>query len=81
MEKKKVIYRALVLILIVILLIVFYILFKSFFPDVQQIKTFLLSFGAWSPVVFILLQIAQVLIAPIPGQLVGFVGVIYLESG
>lgn len=45
----------------------------KFFKNPDKIKNFVLSFGIFSPLVFILLQILQVLIAPIPGQIAGFV--------
>ena len=45
----------------------------NFFKNPEKIKIFVLSFGAYSPFVLILLQILQVLIAPIPGQLAGFI--------
>jgi uncharacterized membrane protein YdjX (TVP38/TMEM64 family) len=42
--------------------------------DRDQIKAFVLSFGAFAPVVFIFIQILQVLFAPFPGEATGFVG-------
>ncbi len=44
------------------------------FTNKDQIKTFVDSFGAGAPVVFILIQILQVLFAPIPGEATGFIG-------
>ena len=50
----------------------------TFFKNPDKIKDFVLGFGVFSPAAFILLQILQVLIAPIPGQITGFVsGYIY----
>jgi len=46
----------------------------SFFSDRTKIIRFLDSFGPLSVVVFIGLQILQVLIAPIPGEVTGFIG-------
>jgi uncharacterized membrane protein YdjX (TVP38/TMEM64 family) len=46
----------------------------SFFTNKEAIKDFIRSAGVFGPALFILLQIAQVVIAPIPGQLTGFVG-------
>jgi uncharacterized membrane protein YdjX (TVP38/TMEM64 family) len=47
--------------------------FKQFF-DFPKLRDFVLSFGAYSKVVFISLQILQVLLAPIPGEITGFLG-------
>ena len=40
----------------------------------RQLKGFILSFGAYSPLAYILLQIIQVVIAPIPGGAIEFLG-------
>ena len=45
-----------------------------FFGDRYQLKKVLQSFGPYSPLVFILLQIIQVVIAPIPGEPIEFLG-------
>ena len=39
-----------------------------------QLKKIILSFGAYSPLVYILLQVAQVVVAPIPGGAIEFLG-------
>ena len=44
------------------------------FSDREQIKSFITSFGAGAPVVFIIIQILQVLFAPVPGEATGFIG-------
>lgn len=44
------------------------------FTDREQIKTFVASFGHGAPVVFIIIQILQVLFAPFPGEATGFIG-------
>ena len=44
------------------------------FSDREQIKNFITSFGAGAPVVFIIIQILQVLFAPVPGEATGFIG-------
>lgn len=46
----------------------------KFFQDHRQAKEFILSFGAYSPLAFILLQVAQVVVAPIPGGAIEFLG-------
>ena len=40
----------------------------------EQLKEFIDIFGPWAPVVFITVQIMQVLFAPIPGEATGFIG-------
>ncbi|MGA3174762.1 MAG: VTT domain-containing protein [Syntrophorhabdales bacterium] len=47
--------------------------FKYFF-SFSRLRAFILSFGAYSVVVFVLLQAFQVLFAPVPGEITGFVG-------
>jgi uncharacterized membrane protein YdjX (TVP38/TMEM64 family) len=42
--------------------------------DREQIKAFITSFGKGAPVVFIIIQILQVLLAPFPGEATGFIG-------
>jgi uncharacterized membrane protein YdjX (TVP38/TMEM64 family) len=42
--------------------------------DREKIKNFITSFGAGAPVVFIIIQILQVLFAPVPGEASGFIG-------
>jgi uncharacterized membrane protein YdjX (TVP38/TMEM64 family) len=44
------------------------------FQDRHQLKVVLRSYGPYSPLVFILLQIIQVVIAPIPGEAIEFLG-------
>ncbi|MFC1815585.1 TVP38/TMEM64 family protein [Thermodesulfobacteriota bacterium] len=40
----------------------------------EQIKVFVTSFGIAAPIVFMGIQILQVLFAPIPGEVTGFIG-------
>ena len=42
--------------------------------DKHQLKTIISSFGAYSPLAYILIQILQVIIAPIPGGAIEFLG-------
>ena len=42
--------------------------------DRERTKSFINSFGAGAPVVFIIIQILQVLFAPVPGEATGFIG-------
>lgn len=42
--------------------------------DPLWVRRQILAFGPWAPVAFILVQTAQVVLAPIPGQVIAFVG-------
>jgi len=42
--------------------------------DHHRLKRFIISFGAYSPLAYILLQITQVVVAPIPGGAIEFLG-------
>ncbi len=44
------------------------------FSDRGRIESFITSFGWAAPLVFMLIQISQVLLAPIPGEATGFIG-------
>lgn len=46
----------------------------NIFVGKDELRSYVESWGAWAPVVFIVLQILQVVFAPIPGELVGAVG-------
>lgn len=46
----------------------------NIFHDRQQLKGFIRSFGAYSPLAYILLQIIQVVVAPIPGGAIEWLG-------
>jgi uncharacterized membrane protein YdjX (TVP38/TMEM64 family) len=46
----------------------------NFLHDHHRLKGFISSYGASSPIVYILLQITQVVIAPIPGGAIEFLG-------
>jgi uncharacterized membrane protein YdjX (TVP38/TMEM64 family) len=45
-----------------------------FFSSRTRIRLYIASFGSTAPVVFIGLQFLQVMLAPIPGDLTGFIG-------
>ena len=48
--------------------------YYDIFTDREQTKAFIASFGTGAPVVFILIQMLQVLLAPFPGEATGFIG-------
>jgi uncharacterized membrane protein YdjX (TVP38/TMEM64 family) len=46
---------------------------RHFFSDKERLNHFITSFGFYAPLVFISLQMLQVVFAPIPGELTGFI--------
>lgn len=46
----------------------------SFFFDPDALRDFISGLGLWAPVVFLLLQVVQVVVAPIPGNVLTLVG-------
>ncbi|MGD2098871.1 MAG: TVP38/TMEM64 family protein [Desulfobacterales bacterium] len=44
------------------------------FSDREQIRNLIASFGSSAPPVFMLIQILQVMFAPVPGEATGFIG-------
>jgi uncharacterized membrane protein YdjX (TVP38/TMEM64 family) len=48
--------------------------FYGFLHDHHQLKILIVSFGPYSPLAYILLQTLQVVVAPIPGGAVEFIG-------
>jgi uncharacterized membrane protein YdjX (TVP38/TMEM64 family) len=44
------------------------------FESKEHMRLYLQSWGSWAPIAFIALQMVQVLISPIPGELTGVVG-------
>jgi len=77
-------YKILALSILIIILLLGYIYriqiwekiveYLLIFSDREQIKNFINSFGAGAPVVFIIIQILQVLFIPVPGEATGFIG-------
>jgi uncharacterized membrane protein YdjX (TVP38/TMEM64 family) len=45
-----------------------------FFRSKDRLNDFIVSFGFYAPLVFISMQILQIVVAPIPGELTGFIG-------
>ncbi|WP_254538059.1 TVP38/TMEM64 family protein [Halomarina litorea] len=45
----------------------------SALSDPVAVRAFVAGFGVWAPVAFVCLQAAQVVVAPVPGQVLGFV--------
>lgn len=80
-NNKKNLVRILILCIILFLLYLFktpviesLIRFYNLLSDRENIKIFITSFGPYAPVVFISIQILQVIFAPIPGEVTSFIG-------
>jgi uncharacterized membrane protein YdjX (TVP38/TMEM64 family) len=56
--------------LVVAALLIWHKPFVSFFADKAKVQRFVTRFGPWAPLATILLHVAQVLLAPIPGQVI-----------
>jgi len=52
-----------------------------YFSNKDQVSVFIASFGPMAPLAFMGLQILQVLFAPIPGELTGFIGGFLFGAG
>ena len=65
---------ALGLLAVGVLLIALWWLLSRLLSNAQELREWVLGFGTLAPVAFILLEAAQVLIAPLPGQVVEAVG-------
>jgi uncharacterized membrane protein YdjX (TVP38/TMEM64 family) len=48
--------------------------YYTLFTDREAVKNFITSFGMAAPLVFVMIQILQVIFAPIPGEVTGFIG-------
>lgn len=59
---------------ITVLLIIFWQPLSQLFSSPEHAREVIAQAGPWGPAVFMLMQLAQVLFAPIPGQVTGFVG-------
>ena len=75
MNKKRI--AGITLLVISIGLLIAFVINKvgfGFFTDPARLKAFISGFGVWAPLVFFSLQFLQVIIAPIPGNVLGVVG-------
>ncbi|MDD3844912.1 MAG: TVP38/TMEM64 family protein [Syntrophorhabdaceae bacterium] len=48
--------------------------YYRFFLDYKQLRLFILSFGPFAGLMFVVIQSLQVVFAPVPGEITGFVG-------
>ncbi len=63
-----------VVVLIIVLLFRRYPHLMTNFLDQQKIRTFVSSYGVRAPIILIALQVVQIIVAPIPGHIIAFVG-------
>jgi uncharacterized membrane protein YdjX (TVP38/TMEM64 family) len=47
---------------------------KQLFESKERLRDYVQGWGAWAPIAFLLMQVLQVLIAPIPGEISGIAG-------
>lgn len=59
---------------LIALMIIFWQPMSEFFSNPDRARELVANSGPWGPLIFIAMQIAQVLVAPIPGQVTGFIG-------
>jgi uncharacterized membrane protein YdjX (TVP38/TMEM64 family) len=73
---KRLTFRILFLLLLIILSVYIFIHFDLFllFEDRHKLLNFIKSYHPYDELIFILLQIVQVVAAPIPGELTGLIG-------
>lgn len=55
--------------------------FARFYSSRKEVKHFLATFGPYAPIVFIVLQALQVVMAPVPGEATGFLGGVLFGTG
>ena len=77
--------------LVTIIILIFYVYQKGvwrevlgyykYFFDVKRLQKFLASFGPYAAGMFVTLQFLQVFLAPIPGEVTGFVGGFLFGAG
>lgn len=74
--KNNLAFRITLLLLLIALATYFFIHFNLhlFFKDSDKLIAFIKSYNPYDAIIFILLQIIQVVAAPIPGELSGFIG-------
>lgn len=78
-KKSKTIWIAVLLVLIIAALAALYFWldrnhYLEIFESMEALQAYVSGFGAWAPAVFILLQIIQVIAAPIPGNVTTLAG-------
>lgn len=65
---------AIIILALIVLGVIFWQPIYEIARDQQRTQQLVESTGAWGPLVFMLIQIVQVIVAPIPGQVTGVAG-------
>jgi uncharacterized membrane protein YdjX (TVP38/TMEM64 family) len=73
-KRTKILLAVFSLLPIIFLLVYGYLFPSSFFSNQEAIRDYILRFGIWAPIIFILLQITQVVLTPISHYAVGLAG-------
>jgi uncharacterized membrane protein YdjX (TVP38/TMEM64 family) len=80
-QRKRIILMGLALLGIIALTLNFHVQLGAFLQQAYhlltsraQMEAFVQSFGPWAPIIFMAVQIGQVILAPIPGEATGFLG-------
>lgn len=77
-KQKKILFLILIAVVIAALVFLFIYLrangYLQIFESTDALQAYVASFGAWAPVIFIVLQIIQVIFAPIPGNVTTLAG-------
>lgn len=71
---KKIYFNIFILIFLIVLIILLWRPLSLFFENPDRLKNLIESYGIFSPLVFIVLQIIQIILAPIPGQITTVLG-------
>jgi len=71
---KKVYFNIFILIFLIVLIILLWQPLSLFFENPDRLKNLIESYGIFAPLVFIVLQIIQIILAPIPGQITTVLG-------
>lgn len=68
--------NVLIIFIVVLFIIFYYTGLLSHFSSLEEAREWFSSFGAWAWIIFFLIQIAQVVILPIPAQITTIAGVL-----
>jgi uncharacterized membrane protein YdjX (TVP38/TMEM64 family) len=67
-----------VIIIAIFVVLLYYYLDKrgliAFFSSRERLQSYILSFGMWAPLAFVAIQVLQVILAPIPGNVITVAG-------
>ena len=76
--RNKIFLSIFLIIIIAVFVVLYFIMNNNGWPDIfestQKIQEYVSGFGAWAPIVFMALQIVQVIISPIPGNVTTLAG-------